>query len=32
MDILVDHLTDEHDAFSYVTRGRPLVADGGVES
>jgi len=29
MDVLVDHLCDTHDAFSWVTAGRPL-ADGGI--
>lgn len=24
MDRLVDHLTDEHDAFSHMTEGRPI--------
>lgn len=24
MDHLVDHLTDDHDAYSWVTRGRPV--------
>jgi hypothetical protein len=24
MDHLVDHLTDEHDAFGWVTSGRPI--------
>jgi hypothetical protein len=28
MDHLVDHLTDEHDVYSWVTAGRPLPTDG----
>lgn len=28
MDCLVDHLSDTHDAFDWIRRGRPIPADG----